>query len=71
MCNTDLFGHNQYCSYNGTPKTMPEDGIKLLEERCGFMLESGQKEFCCDAQQVNTIEKNRALYNKLCTCISF
>lgn len=50
---------------------MPEDGIKLLEERCGFMLESGQKEFCCDAQQVNTIEKNRALYNKLCTCISF
>lgn len=52
VCNTNVFGHNQYCPYNGTAKPMPDDGIKLLQERCGFLLENGQKDFCCDAQQV-------------------
>lgn len=51
VCNKTKL-HNQYCSYNGPAKRMPEDGIKLLQKQCGFMLENGQRDFCCDAEQV-------------------
>lgn len=58
--------HNQYCSYSGPAKRMPEDGVKLLQKQCGFMLENGQKDFCCDAEQVvNSIEnKKETLYSQ-------
>lgn len=52
VCNTDASYHNQYCSYNGTPKEMPADGLQLLAERCSFLLEEKQTKFCCDVDQV-------------------
>lgn len=48
---------------------MPDDGIKLLQERCGFLLENGQKDFCCDAQQVDLIIFNKS--NNTCMNIIF
>ncbi|XP_032289036.1 NPC intracellular cholesterol transporter 1 isoform X2 [Drosophila virilis] len=58
VCNTDSSYHNQYCSYNGTPKEMPPDGLQLLAERCSFLLEEKQTKFCCDVDQVKILNKN-------------
>ncbi|XP_017854983.2 NPC intracellular cholesterol transporter 1 isoform X2 [Drosophila busckii] len=58
VCNTDAYNHNQYCVYNGTPRAMPKNGIELLKERCNFLLESGETDFCCDIEQVKVLNTN-------------
>ncbi|XP_037927352.1 NPC intracellular cholesterol transporter 1 isoform X3 [Teleopsis dalmanni] len=58
VCNTNSDDLNQYCPYNGTAKQMSPDGINLLKERCGFLVEDGATEFCCDSQQVEILNKN-------------
>ncbi|KAL9926013.1 NPC intracellular cholesterol transporter 1 isoform X3 [Glossina fuscipes] len=58
VCNTDDFQRKQYCAYNSTAKPISPDGIKLLQERCGFMLEDGATDFCCDSEQVNILNTN-------------
>ncbi|XP_034472622.1 NPC intracellular cholesterol transporter 1 [Drosophila innubila] len=57
VCNKDAFGHNQYCSYNGTAKAMNDEGLQLLAERCSFLLKSEQKNFCCDVAQVKILNE--------------
>ncbi|EDV98847.1 GH13378 [Drosophila grimshawi] len=58
VCNQDAFLRNQYCSYNGTAKPMPEEGLKLLAERCSSLLEGEQKNFCCDVDQIKLLNNN-------------
>ncbi|KAM8715427.1 hypothetical protein ACLKA7_002475 [Drosophila subpalustris] len=57
VCNKDAIGHKQYCSYNGTAKAMNDEGLQLLAERCSFLLESEQKNFCCDVEQVKILNE--------------
>ncbi|KAM7354023.1 Niemann-Pick type C-1a isoform 3-T3 [Cochliomyia hominivorax] len=58
VCNTDSFQRHQYCAYNGTAKPISPEGRKLLQERCGFLLENDTTDFCCDKQQVDILNKN-------------
>ncbi|XP_065355610.1 NPC intracellular cholesterol transporter 1 isoform X2 [Calliphora vicina] len=58
VCNTDDFQRNQYCAYNGTAKPISPEGRKLLQERCGYLLENDATDFCCDSQQVDILNKN-------------
>ncbi|XP_030246548.1 NPC intracellular cholesterol transporter 1-like [Drosophila navojoa] len=37
---------------------MPEDGLKLLTERCSFLLQAETKNFCCDVDQVKILNEN-------------
>ncbi|XP_033249030.1 NPC intracellular cholesterol transporter 1 isoform X1 [Drosophila miranda] len=74
VCNTDAFNHNQYCSYNGTAKAMPKDGLNLLKERCSFLLDESQTEFCCDTNQVKILNENvklaAAILDRCPSCMS-
>ncbi|XP_016944927.3 NPC intracellular cholesterol transporter 1 isoform X2 [Drosophila suzukii] len=58
VCNTNAIGHSQNCPYNGTAKEMPEDGLEMLKERCGYLLDTNENKFCCDQNQVNLLNKN-------------
>ncbi|KAH8287955.1 hypothetical protein KR018_009760 [Drosophila ironensis] len=58
VCNTNALGHSQNCPYNGTAKDMPQDGLELLKERCGFLLQNSEDKFCCDSKQVEILNKN-------------
>ncbi|XP_017025835.1 NPC intracellular cholesterol transporter 1 isoform X2 [Drosophila kikkawai] len=58
VCNTEETGHSQNCPYNGTAREMPSDGLELLKDRCGFLMENSGNEFCCDKQQVEILNKN-------------
>ncbi|XP_055840064.1 NPC intracellular cholesterol transporter 1 isoform X2 [Episyrphus balteatus] len=60
VCNTKAGSLNQYCEYNGPPKTITPDGIEALRKRCPHLLENGQKDFCCDAEQVQILNSNIA-----------
>ncbi|XP_034097515.1 NPC intracellular cholesterol transporter 1 [Drosophila albomicans] len=58
VCNTDSLNHHQYCPYNGTAKPMSDEGLKLIKERCGFLLENNEKNFCCDTDQMKILNDN-------------
>lgn len=52
VCNTNAFQHSQNCPYNGTAIEMPQAGLDLLKERCGFLLQNNENKYCCDTEQV-------------------
>ncbi|XP_055920558.1 NPC intracellular cholesterol transporter 1 isoform X2 [Eupeodes corollae] len=58
VCNTKPGALNQYCSYNGSAQAISPDGLEALKVRCPHLLENGQKEFCCDAQQIKILNSN-------------
>ncbi|KAH8329144.1 hypothetical protein KR074_004746 [Drosophila pseudoananassae] len=58
VCNTNTFGHSQNCPYNGTAIEMPQAGLDLLRERCGFLLQNNQNKYCCDTEQVKILNEN-------------
>lgn len=60
VCNTDASLHNQYCTYNGTAKTVDQEGITLLKRWCSHLVPaSGEApQTCCDNRQIAILNSN-------------
>ncbi|KAL5280790.1 NPC1.2 family protein [Megaselia abdita] len=58
VCEKDIYGKSQYCAYDGSPMPMDDTGLKLMKERCSHLLDGGNKNFCCDTNQVKILNEN-------------
>uniref|UniRef100_A0A182NUF5 SSD domain-containing protein n=1 Tax=Anopheles dirus TaxID=7168 RepID=A0A182NUF5_9DIPT len=74
ICNVDSLKHSQYCPYNGTAKPADSKAKDLLKVWCKHLLvedAAGNINTCCDAAQVEVLNKNVALAaNFLARCPS-
>ncbi|XP_049279815.1 NPC intracellular cholesterol transporter 1 isoform X3 [Anopheles funestus] len=74
ICNVDSLNRAQYCPYNGTAKPIDTKAKDLLKMWCKHLLVedvTGNINTCCDAAQVEVLNKNVALAaNFLARCPS-
>uniref|UniRef100_A0A182W717 SSD domain-containing protein n=1 Tax=Anopheles minimus TaxID=112268 RepID=A0A182W717_9DIPT len=74
ICNVDSLNRAQYCPYNGTAKPIDTKAKDLLQMWCKHLLvedATGNVNTCCDAAQVEVLNKNVALAaNFLARCPS-
>lgn len=56
ICNKDLKGMQQYCSYNGTAKILEPSGVELLKVYCPHFVQDDSVEVCCDKDQVRVLK---------------
>ncbi|XP_050076475.1 NPC intracellular cholesterol transporter 1 isoform X2 [Anopheles maculipalpis] len=74
ICNVDSLNRAQYCPYNGTAKPIDTKAKDLLQMWCKHLLvedATGNINTCCDAAQVEVLNKNVALAaNFLARCPS-
>ncbi|XP_035915743.1 NPC intracellular cholesterol transporter 1-like isoform X1 [Anopheles stephensi] len=74
ICNIDSLNRAQYCPYNGTAKPIDTKAKDLLKTWCKHLLvedAAGNINTCCDAAQVEVLNKNVALAaNFLARCPS-
>uniref|UniRef100_A0AAG5DBY3 SSD domain-containing protein n=1 Tax=Anopheles atroparvus TaxID=41427 RepID=A0AAG5DBY3_ANOAO len=74
ICNVDNLNRAKYCAYNGTAKVVDGKAKDLLKVWCKHLLvedEAGNVNTCCDAAQVEVLNRNVALAaNFLARCPS-
>lgn len=59
-CHKDQHGQ-QYCSYNGTAKPLPAEGVAILKEWCPQFLDTLDNTThatCCDMDQLKILDTN-------------